>query len=118
MASFISFNVLTFLQMKECHPRCRWHARNWVLVHITVMHLEAMRHSLKTHDPDLQVFEQYECLTAKGTIKKCKIRPEPESESESKSESKSEVSLTTHTPINITHNCAASEDVHPVSSHL
>ena len=111
MASFISFNVLTFLQMKERHPHCRWHARNWVLVHITVMHLEAMRRSLKTRDPDLKVFEQYERLTAKGTIKKRKIRLEPESESES------EVSLTTHTPINISHDCAASVDVHPVSSH-
>ena len=75
-----------------------------------------MRCLLKTRDLDLKVFEWYECLTAKGAIKKCKIRPEPESESESESES--EVSLTTHTPINITHNCAASEDVHPVSSHL
>jgi len=60
-----------------------------------------MRHSLKTRDPDLKVFKWYECLTAKGAIKKRKIRPEPESESESK------VSLTTHTPINISHDCAA-----------
>ena len=78
-----------------------------------------MRRSLKTHDPDLKVFEQYEHLTAKGAIKKCKIRLEPESESESKSKSESKVSLTTHTPINITHDCAASEDVHPVQAgHL
>ena len=69
--------------MKACHPCCRWHASNWVLVHITVMHLDAMRRSLKNPDPDLKVLEQYEQLMAKGALKKCKIRLEPESESES-----------------------------------
>jgi hypothetical protein len=73
----------TLLQMKELHPRCRWHAGNWVLVHITVMHLSATRCSLNNPDPDLKALKEYEELTAKGTIKKRKIRPELESESES-----------------------------------
>jgi hypothetical protein len=47
------------------------------------MHLEAMRRSLKNGDPDLKVLEQYKKLTADGTIKKRKFRPEPQSESES-----------------------------------
>jgi hypothetical protein len=47
------------------------------------MHLRAMRHSLNNPDPDLKALKKYEELTAKGTIKKCKIRPELESESES-----------------------------------
>lgn len=61
------------------------------------MHLEAMRRSRKKPDPDLKDLEQYKQLTAKGAIKKRKIRPEPGSESES------EVSLhlqfTLHIPI-------------------
>ena len=74
--------LLTFLQMKARHPRCRWHSQNWVLKHITVMHLDAMRRSLKQSDSDLKVLEEYEQLT-KGPINKRKIRLVPESESES-----------------------------------
>ena len=48
-------------------------------MHITVMHLVAMRHLLKNPDPDLKVLEEYHQLMAKGTIKRWKIRPEPES---------------------------------------
>ena len=80
--SFCSM-FLTFLQMKKCHPHFQWHARNWVLVHITVVHLVVMRCSLKNPDPDLKVLKEYHQLTAKGTIKRWKIRPEPESEPES-----------------------------------
>jgi hypothetical protein len=88
--------VLPFLQMKERHPHFRWHARNWVLVHITVMHLRAMRHSLKDPDPDLKALEVYNQLMAKGTIKKRKIRPEPESSSKSSSEVSLNLQLTLH----------------------
>lgn len=56
--------------------------QNWVLKHITVMPLDAMRCSLKKSDSDLEVLEEYEQLT-KGPINKRKIRPAPESESES-----------------------------------
>ena len=47
------------------------------------MHLIAMRHLLKNPDPDLKVLEEYHQLTAKGTIKRQKVRLEPESEPES-----------------------------------
>jgi len=70
--------------MKDCHPRFKWHAKNWVLMHISVMHLEATRRSLKMHDPDLKILQEYEELTSKGIIKKHVIRLEPESEPESK----------------------------------
>jgi hypothetical protein len=69
--------------MKQRHPRFRWHAKNWVIEHIAVMHLEAMRRLFKKPDPDLETLKQYEQLTAKGTIGKRKARPEPDSESES-----------------------------------
>lgn len=88
---------LTFLQMKERHPRFRWHGGNWLIEHIAVGHLEAMRRSLKRRDPDLQDLQEYDQLVAEGIVKKRKIRPEPESESES------DVSLliqfTSHVPI-------------------
>jgi len=94
--------------MKANHPCCRWHTGNWVLVHIAVMHLEATRCSHKILDPDLKVLERYGQLTAKGTIKKRKVRPEPESDSEH------EVSLhlrfTLHVPFNVP-DCKASEEV-------
>ena len=85
---------LTFLQMKERHPRFRWHAKNWVLIHITVMHLDAMRRSLKKKDPDLKVLQE---LEGKPAIKKRMIRPEPESKSES--EVILHLQFTSHTPI-------------------
>jgi len=97
--------LLTFLQMKDCHPRFKWHVKNWVLMHISVMHREATRRLLKmrnpdlmhisvmhheatrrllkTCDPDLKILQEYEELTSKGIIKKRMIRPEPESEPES-----------------------------------
>ena len=98
--------------MKDHHPRFRWHARNWVLVHIAVMHLEATRRSLKKQDPDLKVLQEYEELISKGTIKKHKIRLEPESESGS--EVNLHLQFTLHTLIDPSPDCTASEDVHPV----
>ena len=70
--------------MKDCHPHFKWHAKNWVLMHISVMHLEATRHLLKMCNPDLKILQEYEELTSKGIIKKRMIRLEPESEPESK----------------------------------
>ena len=77
---------LLFLQMKKRHPRFRWHAKNWVLEHIALMHLEAMRRSLKMSDPDLDTLKRYKRLMAKGVMRKRKARPEPNSESESESD--------------------------------
>jgi len=100
---------LTVLQMKEHHPRFRWYANNWLLVHISVMHLAATRRSLKKRDPDLKVLQEYENLTGKGIGKKRKIR-----ESESESEVSLHLQFTLYTAIDPSPDCTSSEAVHAV----